>query len=477
VTSFSEFPLRPQTRAALTAMAVTNPTPIQTAALPAMLAGRDVIGQARTGSGKTLAFVVPIVEATDERRRDVQALVLVPTRELAVQVAGVAREIAHGRDVRVLLLIGGMSAGPQKQALLHGVQVVVGTPGRVLDHIKQGNLRLDRLKLLILDEADEMLDRGFAPDVERIIGFTNAARQTALFSATVPDWVDSMAARHLRNPVTTKVDTQGQPLENVTHAVYDVPFGGKLAALQTLLDARGAGVLLVFGRTKHGVKKLARQLEALGYPVGALQGNLSQNARDRVMADFRSGATPILIATNVAARGLDVEHVAQVINYELPETADLLTHRVGRTGRMGRSGEAITLLTPEDELQWRKLLRELRRHPVRRPWHGRHEPLSAGVGQGELARTASAMPHRVPLAVRAAGVIPPGHVRQPVALSASALDRGRSPVFNGAFRRVPSRVNGPRQDVPVRGAAGSPVDLERRRRQPRRRPAAPVEPR
>jgi len=162
VTSFSEFPLRPQTHAALTAMAVTNPTPIQTAALPAMLAGRDVIGQARTGSGKTLAFVVPIVEATDERRRDVQALVLVPTRELAAQVAGVAREIAHGRDVRVLLLIGGMSAGPQKQALLHGVHVVVGTPGRVLDQIKQGNLRLDRLKLLILDEADEMLDRGFA---------------------------------------------------------------------------------------------------------------------------------------------------------------------------------------------------------------------------------------------------------------------------------------------------------------------------
>ena len=376
MTTFDNFPLRPETRAALTAIAVSHPTPIQTAALPEMLAGRDVIGQARTGSGKTLAFALPIVERADERRREVQALVLVPTRELAAQVAGVVRDAAGGRNLRVLLLVGGVALGPQKQALRHGVHVVVGTPGRVLDHLNQGTLHLDRLRLLVLDEADEMLDRGFAPDVERIIAGSNPDRQTALFSATVPDWVSTMAARHLRAPVSVRVDAQAQPVEHVAHAVYDVPHGGKLGALRTLLDARGAGVTLVFGRTKHGVKKLAKQLEAFGYPVAALQGNLSQNARDRVMAGFRSGTTPILIATNVAARGLDVEHVAQVINYELPETADLLTHRVGRTGRMGRSGEAITPLTPDDEPAWRKLLRDLRRHPVRRPWRGRHEPSS-----------------------------------------------------------------------------------------------------
>ena len=373
MTSFDTFPLRPETRAALAVMAVSTPTPIQSAALPEMLAGRDLIGQARTGSGKTLAFALPIIERVDERRREVQALVLVPTRELAAQVAGVVRVLAAGRALHTQLLVGGMALGPQTQALRRGVHVVVGTPGRVLDHIHQGNLRLDRLRLLVLDEADEMLDRGFAPDVERIIATTSRDRQTALFSATVPDWVGAMAAKHLRAPASARVDAQSQPVQHVPHSVYDVPAGGKLAALRALLDGRGPGSLLVFGRTKHGVRKLAKQLGDLGYAVAALQGNLSQNARDRVMADFRSGATPILIATNVAARGLDVDHVAQVINYELPETADLLTHRVGRTGRMGREGEAITLLTPEDEPAWKKLLRELRRHPVRRPWRGRHD--------------------------------------------------------------------------------------------------------
>jgi superfamily II DNA/RNA helicase len=393
VTSFDAFPLRPETRAALTAMAVHSPTPIQSAALPEMLAGHDVIGQARTGSGKTLAFALPIVEGVDERRRAVQALVLVPTRELASQVAGVLRGLYSSRDLRVQLLVGGIAVGPQRQALQRGVHVVVGTPGRVLDHLNNRTLRLDQLRLLVLDEADEMLDRGFAPDVERIIAATPAERQTALFSATVPDWVGKMAARHLRAPVSVRVDAHTQPVEHVDHSVYDVPPGGKLAALQSLLDARGEGATLVFGRTKHGVKKLARRLESLGYPVVALQGNLSQNARDRVMLEFRSGEAPILIATNVAARGLDVEHVTQVINYELPETAELLTHRVGRTGRMGRSGEAITLLGPEDEVAWTKLVRSLRRHPARKPWNGTHQPGTQTTPQTAAPRR-SARPTR-----------------------------------------------------------------------------------
>ncbi len=355
-------------------MSVHTPTPIQAAALPHLLTGRDVIGQARTGSGKTLAFVIPMLERIDERHRHVQALILTPTRELAAQVAGVVRDTAAGRDIRALLLVGGAALGPQRTALRSGVQVVAGTPGRILDHLNQGDLKLDRLRLLVLDEADEMLDRGFAPDVERIIARTAPERQTALFSATVPEWVSGVAARHLRTPAHVQVDPGVQPVEHVSHTVYDVPEGGKPAALRALLDAPSHGVTLVFGRTKHGVKRLAAQLQAAGYPAVALQGNLSQNARERVMAAFRSGETSILIATNVAARGLDVAHVARVINYELPESAALLTHRVGRTGRMGRAGEAITLLSREDEPAWRKLLRELSRHPHRRPWPGRHEP-------------------------------------------------------------------------------------------------------
>lgn len=264
-----------------------------------------------------------------------------------------------------------------------------------------------------------MLDRGFAPDVERIIGATNTRRQTALFSATVPAWVETVAAKHLRNPVTVRVDAVAQPVAHVTHAVYDVPAGGKAAALRALLDDAQDGSTLVFGRTKHGVSRLAKQLAAQGYPVAALQGNLSQNARDRVMADFRSGATPILIATNVAARGLDVDHVARVINFELPETAALLTHRVGRTGRMNRAGEAITLLAPEDEPKWRSLLRELARPPLRRPWHGRHR----AAGSDEPAQSAvtamprAARPDRRP--------VPSSPV--PAAGAASAIHRRRRP--------------------------------------------------
>ena len=476
MTSFDSLPLRPQTRAALAAIAVHTPTPIQAAALPEMLAGRDVIGQARTGSGKTLAFALPIVEHVDERRREVQALVLVPTRELAAQVAGVVRDAARGRDVKVLLLVGGVSVGPQTQALRHGVHVVVGTPGRVLDHSRQGTLRLDRLRLLVLDEADEMLDRGFAPDVERIIATTNPQRQTALFSATVPEWVGAIAARHLRAPATIKVDAQAQPVAHVPHAVYDVPTGGKLAALRTLLDARGAGVTLVFGRTKHGVKKLAKQLGALGYPVAALQGNLSQNARDRVMADFRSGETPILIATNVAARGLDVEHVAQVINYELPETADLLTHRVGRTGRMGRSGEAITLLTPEDEPAWKKLLRDLRRHPVRRPWRGAHD---AEAVQAEAATSHEQRPvHHARRDPGTHGIRRPASVatvrqdRRSAAMPpAGAPDSRRSPGSQPRGTAAAGRPNGSEHRPRPVGPASRPTDAASpaRRQRPRRR--------
>ena len=330
--------------------------------------GRDLIGQARTGSGKTLAFAVPLAEKCDPSVRKVQAIVLVPTRELAIQVAGVIESLVAMRKIGVALLYGGRALRPEYAALKNGAQVVIGTPGRTLDHLRQKTLDLRAVRFLVLDEADEMLDRGFAPDVEAIIGHTPDQRQTALLSATVPDWVSRIASKHLRNPVTVEVDAGMQAPPTVEHVVYTIQKSDKLQALRTLLDDRDDAPVIVFGKTKRGVKQLARQLDAFGYPVGALQGNLSQSARERVMTDFRSGATPILLATNVAARGLDFDSVGQVINYDLPDSFNLFTHRVGRTGRMGRSGEAVTFITCEDERKWREIERGLGRRFTRKPW-------------------------------------------------------------------------------------------------------------
>lgn len=369
-TSFATMNLSRETLDALRSMEIEDPTPIQSHAMPPLLQGRDVIGQARTGSGKTLAFAIPAVEAIDPRRRSVQVLVLTPTRELAVQVGSVFEQVAGRRGIQTALVFGGRGIQPQIAAVRRGAQVVVGTPGRILDLLRQNALRLDGLNLLILDEADEMLDRGFAPDVERIISYTPSERQTALFSATLPEWVQKTANKHLRNAVTVHVDPTGEDRAEIDHIAYDLPDGDKMQALTDLLDLRSEGSIIVFGRTKHGVKKLAKKLEDMGYPVAALQGNLSQNARDRVMEDFRAGKVKILLATNVAARGLDITSIAQVINFDLPESPELLTHRVGRTGRMGRAGQAITLLGPEDGAKWRQLERGLSHRIPRGRWPG-----------------------------------------------------------------------------------------------------------
>jgi len=358
-------------------MEIATPTPIQAAALHPLLRGADVIGQARTGSGKTLAFGIPAIDRADARRRVVQTLVLTPTRELAVQVGGVLEALGASRGIEVALVFGGRSMGPQRAALRRGAHVVVGTPGRVLDFIRQGVLRLETLELLVLDEADEMLDLGFAPDVTRILSAAPRSRQTALFSATVPAWVRSTSKHFLRDPVHVSVDPRPEDSAPVEHIAYDVPNGEKMRALCELLDERGEESILVFGRTKHGVRKLARLLQQSGYPVEALQGNLSQPQRDRVMENFRSGRVKILVATNVAARGIDVTSIAQVINYELPESPQLLTHRVGRTGRMGRKGQAITLLSPTDAVKWRELEKGVGRPIPRAPWRGAKAAIEA----------------------------------------------------------------------------------------------------
>jgi superfamily II DNA/RNA helicase len=358
-------------------MGISVPTPIQAYAIPALLSGRDVVGQARTGSGKTLAFALPIVERCVPEVRGTQALVLVPTHELAIQIGEALGALATARRLRMTLLYGGRSLVPERRALANGAQVVIGTPGRTLDHLRQSNLRLDHLRILVLDEGDEMLDQGFAPDIERILSHTPVQRQTALFSATVPEWVMNTAARHLRNPITICVDQETPTPPEISHVVYEVSSAAKFTVLRALLDRRGGGAVLVFGRTKHGVKKLARQLDELGYPVAALQGNLSQNARERVMDDFRSGSVPILLATNVAARGLDVGDIEQVINYELPESAQLFNHRVGRTGRMGRPGEAVTFITPDDGSRWRQIERALGHRLPRQAWSSASTSMSS----------------------------------------------------------------------------------------------------
>lgn len=365
--NFEDMALGAATRTAIAEMNITEPTPIQARSIPHLLAGEDLIGQARTGSGKTLAFAIPLVERCDPTLRQVQALVLVPTRELAIQVATVTETLATSRTLRVKSLYGGRSIRTEHEALKRGAQVVVGTPGRTLDHLRQGNLGLDGVRFLVLDEADEMLDKGFARDVEAILARTPSERQTALFSATMPRWVANTAKKHQRTPREVEIDAELQAPPSVEHAVYTIEKPDKIRALQSLLDEQD-GSIIVFGRTKHGVRKLARQLDSLGYLVGALQGNLKQNARERVLANFRSGAAPILVATNVAARGLDIEGVDQVVNYDLPDSLQLFTHRVGRTGRMGRSGEAITFVTPDEASKWREIQRGLSRRVVCEPW-------------------------------------------------------------------------------------------------------------
>jgi ATP-dependent RNA helicase DeaD len=340
-------------------MNIDTPTPVQAASIPILLENNDLIAQAQTGSGKTLAFGLPLIEACDPGRREVQALVLTPTRELGRQVYDVLTALGKDTKFAVTLLLGGQGYATQERELRAGAQIVVGTPGRVLDHLKQRILRLDRLRVLILDEADEMLDRGFAPDVNRIIAMTPKTRQTALFSATTPPWVQQTAAKHLQNPQVVKSDPEDELEPDIEHMVMEVYRHDKFNVLVDLLRQDSEGTTLVFGRTKHGVRKLGQQLQRNGFNVVVLQGNLTQGQRDAALERFRSGRVPILVATNVAARGLDIPHIGRVINYELPETHELFTHRVGRTARMGRSGQAITMIGAADLAKWQSIERGL----------------------------------------------------------------------------------------------------------------------
>jgi ATP-dependent RNA helicase DeaD len=324
-----------------------EPTPIQAAAIPPLLEGRDMIGRARTGSGKTAAFGLPLIQLLDRQHRGVQALILAPTRELALQVTEALRTFAQRGGPPIVTIYGGSPYGPQLKALREGVPIVVGTPGRVIDHLERGSLDLSGLRMLILDEADEMLRMGFIEDVEKVLEAASPERQVALFSATMPEPIRRVAAKHLKDPAIIQVEGGPLTVDHIEQRWIRVPERHKLEALVRILAAEDRGATLVFARTRAACAGLASELERRGIGVDALHGDLGQTARERVLGRMREGMLDVLIATDVASRGLDVEHITHVINFDLPTDAENYVHRIGRTGRAGREGNAISFVTPQ----------------------------------------------------------------------------------------------------------------------------------
>ncbi|SDQ61561.1 DEAD/DEAH box helicase [Thermostaphylospora chromogena] len=350
-TTFADLGLRPELLHALSGLGYEEPTPIQREAIPPLLEGHDLLGQAATGTGKTAAFALPVLQRLEPDGQHPVALVLVPTRELAVQVSEAFHRYGRDLGARVIPIYGGAPIGRQLQGLKRGVDIVVATPGRALDHIGRGTLDLTALRTVVLDEADEMLDMGFAEDIEAILANTPDERQTVLFSATIPPRIDGLVRRHLRDPIRIEVghETVGErttPL--VQQSAYLVARAHKPAALGRLLDIEAPAAAIVFCRTREEVDQLTETLNGRGYRAEALHGGMGQEQRDRVMGRLRAGTADLLIATDVAARGLDVEHLTHVVNYSVPSAPETYIHRIGRVGRAGREGVAITLAEPRE---------------------------------------------------------------------------------------------------------------------------------
>jgi ATP-dependent RNA helicase RhlE len=333
----------------------TTPTPIQRQAIPIVLQGRDVMGLAQTGTGKTAAFVLPILQRLAKGpARQVRALILAPTRELAEQIHHAIVSLSRQSRVRSVSIYGGVSKHSQVAALRRGVEIVVACPGRLLDHINDGNIDLSRIEVLVLDEADRMCDMGFLPDIRRILRHLPVERQTLFFSATMPGDIRSLADSILKNPVPVQVGTMA-PIETVSHALYPVSHALKPKLLLAMLEQTPTGRVLIFTRTKHRAHSLAVNLEKNGYRVSALQGNMTQNRRQAAIDGFRNGKYDILVATDIAARGIDVSQISHVINFDMPDTPDAYTHRIGRTGRAHQTGQAFSLTAQADEAMVREI--------------------------------------------------------------------------------------------------------------------------
>ena len=346
--TFADLQIHPAVLQAVGDVGYESPSPIQSATIPAMLEGSDVVGLAQTGTGKTAAFAIPILSKIDTDSRATQALVLAPTRELALQVAeAFSRYGAHLR-VNVLPIYGGSSYGPQLAGLKRGAQIVVGTPGRVIDHLEKGSLDLSHLDYLVLDEADEMLQMGFAEDVERILSDTPEYKQVALFSATMPPGIRKITAKYLHDPVEVTVKSKTQTAENITQRYVQVAGPRKMDALTRLLEVEPFEAMIVFVRTKQATEEVAEKLRARGFSAAAINGDIPQAVRERTINSLKDGSIDILIATDVAARGLDVERISHVLNYDIPHDPESYVHRIGRTGRAGRSGTALLFVTPRE---------------------------------------------------------------------------------------------------------------------------------
>jgi ATP-dependent RNA helicase DeaD len=346
--TFADLQIHPKVLRAVSDVGYETPSAIQAATIPALLAGSDVVGLAQTGTGKTAAFAIPILSKIDTDSRTTQALVLAPTRELALQVAEAFGRYGAHLKINVLPVYGGSSYVPQLAGLKRGAQVVVGTPGRVIDHLEKGSLDLSHLDYLVLDEADEMLQMGFAEDVERILADTPEYKQVALFSATMPPAIRKITSKYLHDPVEVTVKSKTQTAENITQRYIQVAGPRKMDALTRLLEVEPFDAMIVFVRTKQATEEVAEKLRARGFAAAAINGDIPQAVRERTIASLKDGSIDILIATDVAARGLDVERISHVLNYDIPHDPESYVHRIGRTGRAGRSGSALLFVTPRE---------------------------------------------------------------------------------------------------------------------------------
>jgi ATP-dependent RNA helicase RhlE len=363
--TFDSLGLRPEVLHAVRDVGYTHPTPIQCEAIPLALRGRDLIGLAQTGTGKTAAFTLPIIDRLLDGPRRTRALILTPTRELAAQVEESCTTYSRTTDLTVVAVYGGVALDPQEKKLRTGVDIVVATPGRLLDHLERQNVVFDDLEILVLDEADRMLDMGFAPQINRIVDQVPPYRQTLLFSATMPPEVEALARKYLRKPVVVQVGRRSMAASTVTHAVYPVPREKKSALLVELLRQANMDSVLVFSRTKHGADRVVRHLEQAGIESTAMHADKTQTQRTRALEDFKAGKVRVLVATDIAQRGLDISGISHVINYDVPTQPEDYVHRIGRTGRAAATGDAYTFMST-DEIAMVRTIERLLGQPIPR---------------------------------------------------------------------------------------------------------------
>lgn len=430
------------------------PTPIQSAAIPAIMAGEDVIGLAQTGTGKTAAFLLPLLERMVPQQRSApqrpQVLILSPTRELAVQISNALKDFSRGLDIRQAFVVGGLSIRPQIKTLSGRVDFLVATPGRLIDLLEQKALMLDAVQAVVLDEADQMLDIGFMPAIRRILKLTPVSRQTLLFSATMPKEIRALAASHLKNPREVAVAPVARTADKIEQSVIPVPAAMKPALLTAVIARQGGGRVIVFTRTKHGADKAVRRLASDGIEAAAIHGNKSQGQRQRALEAFRSGEVSVLVATDIAARGIDVAGVELVVNYELPQVPEAYVHRIGRTARAGASGRAVAFCAPDERGQMRAIER-LIRMPV--PVEDAPADLEAIAAEYRESR--------------------PPRVERPVQEEArenqGPRKRNRNRNGNGAAREGGERSGQPGSDKPRKpfnGKPGKPGNRNANRHQP-----------